>query len=356
VAQTIALSPAGAKFIASLEGFRAECYDDGGPGKGNCTIGIGHLVHLGVTRPDDHKQWATITLPHALALLQADAHRNGVVAIEQSIKVQLTQPQIDALISLCFNCGPGALAPGHVIAKAVNSKPKPPSTPAMRAWREQVSAAFMQWAHPAVLAGRRQKEIDLFFTPASTKSQPGGTTMNTAVATQNPVSDVGSDLGRQHPNKKPPKPTPKKHLQPSKRDLLHAYMTATAGNPYSWNYREVRPLGMPPKLAHGINADCSFGVKILCDWAGVPDPTGGNYDGFGNSVSIFHHLPHVTKAQAKTGDILVFGPNGEWHATMILEPGADPLLWSHGHQGAPNLYRLSQDKRTPWTICQIAVP
>lgn len=45
-AQTIALSPPGAKFIGALEGFRAECYD-GGPGKGNCTIGIGHLVHYG---------------------------------------------------------------------------------------------------------------------------------------------------------------------------------------------------------------------------------------------------------------------------------------------------------------------
>ena len=180
--------------------------------------------------------------------------------------------------------------------------------------------------------------------------------MTPPVATENPVSDVGSSIGRQHPNRKPPAPTPRKHIQPSKRDLLHAYMTATAGNPYGWNYREVRPLTMPAKLAHGVNADCSFGVKILCDWAGVPDPTGGNYDGYGNSGSVFHHLAHVTKAQAKTGDIVVFGPNGEWHATMILEPGADPLLWSHGHQGAPNLYRLSQDKRTPWTICQIAVP
>jgi len=131
VAQTIALSPAGAKFIGSLEGFRAECYDDGGPGKGNCTIGIGHLVHYGVTTPADHKQWSTITLEHALALLQADAHRNGVVAIQQNVKVQLTQPQIDALVSLCFNCGPGALGPGHAVTTAVNSKPKAASAAAM---------------------------------------------------------------------------------------------------------------------------------------------------------------------------------------------------------------------------------
>jgi len=180
--------------------------------------------------------------------------------------------------------------------------------------------------------------------------------MNPAVATPGPVSDVGSDIGRHLPNKKPPKATPKTHQAPSKRDLLHAFMTATAGNAYGWNYREVRPLPLPAKLSHGVNADCSFGVKILCDWAGVPDPTGENYDGYGNSISIYNHLPHISKAQAKTGDILLFGPNGAWHATMILEPGADPLLWSHGHQGAPNLYRLSADKRTPVTFCQIAAP
>ena len=180
--------------------------------------------------------------------------------------------------------------------------------------------------------------------------------MNAPTQSQNPVSDVGSDIGRQHPNTKPPKPTPKKHLPPSKRELLHAYMVATAGNAFGWNYREVRPLVLPPRLAHGVDADCSYGVTILCDWAGVPDPTGGKFDGYGNSVSIYQHLPHIPIGEAKTGDILLFGPNGAWHATMILQPALDPMLWSHGHQGAPNLYRLSQDKRQPVTICRIDAP
>lgn len=162
--QTIALSTAGATFIGHLEGFRAECYDDAGHGKGNCTIGIGHLVHHGPTTHDDRKHWATLTYPHALALLQADAHRTGIVAIEKNIHVRLSQPQIDALISLCFNCGPGALAAGHAVATAVNSKPRRWNPLAMRAWRRRVSAAFMLWAHPAVLAGRRRKESTLFCT------------------------------------------------------------------------------------------------------------------------------------------------------------------------------------------------
>lgn len=162
--RTIALSTAGAEFIGSLEGFRAECYDDGGPGTGNCTIGIGHLVHFGPTNGADRKHWGAITRAHALALLQADAHREGVVAIQQNVHVPLTQPQIDALISLCFNTGPGALAAGHAVATAVNSKPKVWNPMAMRAWRQRVGAAFLEWAHPSVLIGRRQKEIDLYCT------------------------------------------------------------------------------------------------------------------------------------------------------------------------------------------------
>jgi hypothetical protein len=133
-------------------------------------------------------------------------------------------------------------------------------------------------------------------------------------------------------------------------------MVATAGNAYGWNYREERPLPLPPRLAYGVDADCSFAVKVLCRWAGVPDPTGGGYDGYGNSTSIFRCLPHVPLARARTGDVVVFGPDGAWHAAMVLEPGSDPLLWSHGHQGAPNLYPLSADPRRPVVACRIAAP
>jgi len=153
---------------------------------------------------------------------------------------------------------------------------------------------------------------------------------------------------REVPNKDPQAPVV--HHPPSVRDLLHSYMAATAGNPFGWTYNEVRPLPLPTLLAHGVRADCSFGVKILCQWAGAPDATGENYDDWGNSVSMFNHLPHITLAQAQTGDVIVFGPSGQWHAVMIFTPGADPMLWSHGHPGAPNLYPLSADTRRPITV------
>jgi hypothetical protein len=155
---------------------------------------------------------------------------------------------------------------------------------------------------------------------------------------------------RKVPNANPQAPT--EHHPPSVRELLHAYMAATAGNPYGWTYNEVRPLALPAAvLAHGVKADCSFGIKVICKWAGAPDPTGEHYDEYGNSVSMYQHLPHITLAQAQVGDIIVFGPNGQWHATMIFKPDPNnPMLWSHGHQGAPNLYPLSADTRRPITV------
>lgn len=172
-----------------------------------------------------------------------------------------------------------------------------------------------------------------------------------------PVPFPQTDLGPNHAAAGP-KRTPRRRVAPSQRTVLIRLMHETASGHLDWQYRELRPLSLPALGPHGqvpyrVTADCSWGVKLLCKWAGLPDPTDRKYDGYGNSVSIFHALPHIALAKAKAGDILLFGPEGEWHATMILEPGPDPLLWSMGHQGAPNLYRLSADTRRPITICQV---
>ena len=151
--------------------------------------------------------------------------------------------------------------------------------------------------------------------------------------------------------------TPTQHTPPSIRSRLHTYMTMTAGNHFGWNYVEQRPLKVPPVLAHGVMADCSYGCVILCRWAGAPDPTGNRFDGYGNSSSMFAHLPHITIGEARVGDFAVFGPDGEWHAVMVYTPSpTNPVFWSHGHQGAPNLYPLSADKRRPVTFLRNPIP
>lgn len=134
------------------------------------------------------------------------------------------------------------------------------------------------------------------------------------------------------------------------REKLVALMRSTLNDNEHWDYRAIRPLYVYPTYRKGmhVNSDCSFGCKLLCKWAGVrDDPTGENYTGYGNSSSIATHLRHVEHASdLEPGDIVTSGSDGaNGHAAMVLVPGNDPLMWSDGHEGAPNTYRLSADTR-----------
>jgi lysozyme len=98
------LSKKGAAFIAHFEGFRPKLYNDP---VGHCTIGCGHLVHHGPINGSEPAEFKRgITLERALELLQDDAS-TAADEIARSVKVRLSQPQVDALISFAFNVGNG---------------------------------------------------------------------------------------------------------------------------------------------------------------------------------------------------------------------------------------------------------
>ncbi len=101
------LSRKGASFIARFEGTVLTLYNDPA---GHCTIGIGHLVHLGRCDGSEPAEFRTgITRRRALELLQGDA-ADVARAIRRHVTVPLNQPQFDALCSFGFNCGTGAIA------------------------------------------------------------------------------------------------------------------------------------------------------------------------------------------------------------------------------------------------------
>lgn len=142
------------------------------------------------------------------------------------------------------------------------------------------------------------------------------------------------------------------------RDELVRLMSATLADRQHWVYALRRPLFVPPTWHPGqrVYADCSKGVQYLCRWAGAPDPMLSGWSEWGNSTTLALNLPHVfAPAALRPGDIVTFGVNGGQHAAMVLEQGLDPLLWSHGHQGAPNTYRLSEDRREH-QLLRIQVP
>ncbi len=134
------------------------------------------------------------------------------------------------------------------------------------------------------------------------------------------------------------------------RHVLGKLMDDTVADNGNWTYRAVRPLTLshrPWRKGQRVVSDCSKGVQNLCWWARAPhDPMGRDWDSYGNSQTLWAHCQHVdTPVQLQIGDFVTFGRDGEEHAAMVRQGGTDPLLWSDGHQGAPNFYRLSQDKR-----------
>lgn len=117
--------------------------------------------------------------------------------------------------------------------------------------------------------------------------------------------------------------------------------------------------GMRRKLQNRgeIQFDCSQAVTQICMWAGLNDPNGLDYRYAGYTGTLLHHLRHYTDPRgAGIGAIVVYGPATGEHASMVYEPGEDPLLWSHGFDGGPVLIRLSRQRRMhrpPVTFCNI---
>ncbi len=86
-------------------------YNDGGIDangnpSGNCTIGVGHLIHLGVCNGDTSEAPYVngITRDRALELFEADLSPvEG--AVKSSVSIRTEQHQFDALASFGFNTG-----------------------------------------------------------------------------------------------------------------------------------------------------------------------------------------------------------------------------------------------------------
>lgn len=111
-------SSIGVAHIAQYEGMQLKLYNDPAD---HCTIGVGHLVHLGPIdgRSSEAPFRNGITKQKALNMLAVDA-ASFEDCVNQSVTRQLTQHQFDALVSLAFNVGCGGLQRSPVL-RAVNA-------------------------------------------------------------------------------------------------------------------------------------------------------------------------------------------------------------------------------------------
>lgn len=104
----------GIDLIKGFEGFRAEAYLDAG---GIPTIGFGSLRVKGAKVQIGQ----TITEEEAEEQLRADVGKFER-AVDKMLKVKVSQPQFDALVSFAYNLGPSSLE-GSTLLKLVNVNP-----------------------------------------------------------------------------------------------------------------------------------------------------------------------------------------------------------------------------------------
>ena len=157
------ISPAGLHLIASFEGFVPSPYDDS---RGFATIGYGHLISPQPVDQAIREAWGTITVDRGLELLRGDA-QIAVDAVNRTVEVRLAllpsraQARFDALCSLAYNIGGGALE-GSTLLRLINERGAP------RDWTT-LGPYWLEWDHAgaAVIPGllsRRRLEFGLYVT------------------------------------------------------------------------------------------------------------------------------------------------------------------------------------------------
>jgi hypothetical protein len=95
-----------------------------------------------------------------------------------------------------------------------------------------------------------------------------------------------------------------------------------------------------------LTFDCSQSVTEIYRWAKLKDPNGLAYKQPGYTGTMLHHLvTHYTDpARARVGALVVFGPGTGEHVAMVIEPGHDPLLFSHGAAHTAGPIRFSVER------------
>jgi cell wall-associated NlpC family hydrolase len=105
------------------------------------------------------------------------------------------------------------------------------------------------------------------------------------------------------------------------------------------HYGELRPV--PLARALPLTTDCSGFVTLCYFLAGAPDPNGLGYSGEGWTGTLLRNLARIDRAAARRGDLVLWGAYPGHHVAVVLEPGDDPLLASHGQERGPTEVRFS---------------
>jgi hypothetical protein len=94
-----------------------------------------------------------------------------------------------------------------------------------------------------------------------------------------------------------------------------------------------------------LSLDCSQTVTLVAHLAGAKDPNGADFTADGFTGTLVGHCAVIPLEQVKPGDLVVYGPGTGEHVCMVIEPGLDPLLLSHGQDKGPIAIRQSVEAK-----------
>lgn len=147
-------------------------------------------------------------------------------------------------------------------------------------------------------------------------------------------------------------------MTPAERKTIQAIQAYLVAHRTKIGYRMLRPMvtahvatmaQLEALTAKGFEMDCSESVTLVCHVAGVTDPSGLGYDGYGNTETMLNHLGHhYTDAKlALPGALVVFNANlmlAEQHVAACHEKDplhGNPVLFSHGTAEGPGFDTLA---------------
>lgn len=151
----------GIALIKKWEGCRLTAYPDPGTGGEPWTIGYGHTSAAGAPMV---KKGMKITQQEADDILVRDLVKYES-AVMKALTVLPTQNQFDAMVSLCYNIGPGAFA-GSSVVKKFNASNISGAADAFRLWNK-AGGRVMQG-----LVNRREDERKHFLRTAVRPVEP----------------------------------------------------------------------------------------------------------------------------------------------------------------------------------------
>jgi len=153
--------PAGLALIMEFEGLRLDAYPDPATNGEPWTIGYGHTAAAGEPKP---VRGMRITAAEAVKILQRDL---GIYerAVMACLDRRPNQNQFDAMVSLCFNIGPGNFKTSSVV-RYFNAGDDARAAERFLAWNKAAGKVMKG------LTRRREAERRLFDTPVTAAPEP----------------------------------------------------------------------------------------------------------------------------------------------------------------------------------------